>query len=122
MVEYCGNWVPQLGTLTGLLSLLGCMAGTLIALPLALFCSLCSTRLSPAILMRWHQGRLLRRSWLGYIKYKDQQSSWLRSSPALYYVPSSALNAFAVGNRLEGGIAVTDGLLRTLSYREIRAV
>lgn len=42
-------------------------------------------------------------------------------SPALYCVLCPRLNAFAVSNRQEGGIAVTDGMLRTLSYREIRA-
>ena len=48
------------------------------------------------------------------------QTSWIRSVPSALL--RSALNAFAVGNRQEGGIAVTGGLLRTLSYREIRAV
>ena len=42
-------------------------------------------------------------------------------SPALYCVLCPRLNAFAVSNRQEGGIAVMDGMLRTLSYREIRA-
>ena len=50
------------------------------------------------------------------------KSSRLRSIPSALYVPSSALNAFAVGNRQEGGIAVTDGLLQTLNYREVRVV
>ena len=121
--------ILQLGTLTGLLSLLGwLLAGTLgiaFATGTVLFTLWFLPRLSPAILMRWHQGRLLRTEelpWLHQIQ-KDlaNQAGFVRS-PALHYVPSSALNAFAVGNRQEGGIAVTDGLLRTLSYREVRAV
>ena len=75
--------------------------------------------------MRWHQGRLLRTEelpWLHQIQKDLANRAGFVRSPALYYVPSSALNAFAVGNRQEGGIAVTDGLLRTLSYREVRAV
>ena len=121
--------ILQLGTLTGLLSLLGwLLAGTLgiaFATGTVLFTLWFLPRLSPAILMRWHQGRLLRTEelpWLHQIQKDLANRAGFVRSPALYYVPSSALNAFAVGNRQEGGIAVTDGLLRTLSYREIRAV
>ena len=121
--------ILQLGTLTGLLSLLGwLLAGTLgiaFATGTVLFTLWFLPRLSPAILMRWHQGRLLRTEelpWLHQIQKDLVNRAGFVRSPALYYVPSSALNAFAVGNRQESGIAVTDGLLRTLSYREVRAV
>jgi len=39
-------------------------------------------------------------------------------APALYYVPSRMVNAFGVGHPDQAGIAVTDGLLRTLDVRE----
>lgn len=42
--------------------------------------------------------------------------------PELYYLPSPMVNAFAVGRREEGAIAVTDGLLRNLNGREGAAV
>ncbi len=42
----------------------------------------------------------------------------LRHIPTLYYVPSNALNAFAVGSSNNAVIAITDGLLRSLSHRE----
>jgi heat shock protein HtpX len=42
--------------------------------------------------------------------------------PALYYVPSSMLNAFAVGRRSESAIGVTDGLLRGLTGRQLTGV
>jgi heat shock protein HtpX len=118
-----------LGTLTGLLNLLGwLLVGTLgiaFATGTVLFILWFLPRLSPASLMRWHQGRLLRTEelpWLHQIQKDLASRAGFVRSPALYYVPSSAPNAFAVGNRQEGGIAVTDGLLRTLSYREVRAV
>ena len=121
--------ILQLGTLTGLLSLLGwLLAGTLgiaFATGTVLFTLWFLPRLSPASLMRWHQGRLLRTEelpWLHQIQKDLANRAGFVRSPALYSVPSSALNAFAVGNRQESGIAVTDGLLRTLSYREVRAV
>jgi heat shock protein HtpX len=42
--------------------------------------------------------------------------------PALYYVPSRMLNAFAVGDRDTSAIGVTDGLLRTLTGRQLTGV
>lgn len=42
--------------------------------------------------------------------------------PQLYYVPSRTMNAFAVGNHDKFCIGLTDGLLRTLSGRELIAV
>jgi heat shock protein HtpX len=44
------------------------------------------------------------------------------SGPRLYLVPSPQLNAFAVGTAADGGIAVTDGLLRRLAARELAGV
>lgn len=46
----------------------------------------------------------------------------LRGSPQLFYLPSHDLNAFAVGSGGNGGITVTDGLLRTLTLRELAGV
>jgi heat shock protein HtpX len=42
--------------------------------------------------------------------------------PALHYVPSPLINAFAVGNRRRPAIALTAGLLRELSPRELAGV
>ncbi|MFQ5934964.1 MAG: zinc metalloprotease HtpX [Acidiferrobacterales bacterium] len=42
--------------------------------------------------------------------------------PAIYYVPTPALNAFAVGNRSQPIITITDGLLRNLTQRELTGV
>jgi heat shock protein HtpX len=46
----------------------------------------------------------------------------LPAVPSLYYLPSSMLNAFAVGTRNQAAIAVTDGMLRGLSLRELIGV
>jgi heat shock protein HtpX len=46
----------------------------------------------------------------------------LQQVPALHYVPSRVLNAFAVGSPHQSAIAVTDGLLRRLSDRELLGV
>lgn len=46
----------------------------------------------------------------------------LHMEPALFYVPSPQLNAFAVGDRDDGGIAVTEGLVRALKPRQLAGV
>lgn len=46
----------------------------------------------------------------------------LHSAPALYYIPSSVLNAFAVGAQQNAAIGVTDGLLQRLDDRELLGV
>lgn len=46
----------------------------------------------------------------------------LPAIPELYYAPSNVINAFAVGNPLHAAIVLNDGLLRTLTLREISAV
>jgi heat shock protein HtpX len=42
--------------------------------------------------------------------------------PQLYWIRSPTLNAFALGRRDDAAIAVTDGLIRTLSLRELAGV
>ncbi|NMG40479.1 M48 family metalloprotease [Chelativorans sp. ZYF759] len=46
----------------------------------------------------------------------------LPAVPKLHVVPSRMLNAFAVGRREDSAIAVTDGLIRALSLRELAGV
>ncbi|MYZ49328.1 peptidase M48 [Rhizobiales bacterium L72] len=46
----------------------------------------------------------------------------LPTVPGLCYVPSRSVNAFAVGNREAAIIALTDGMLRTLNFRELANV
>ncbi len=46
----------------------------------------------------------------------------LPNLPQLYYVPSNTLNAFSVGTRNGAAVAVTDGMLRALTLRELAAV
>lgn len=46
----------------------------------------------------------------------------LPNAPTPYYIPSPLMNAFAVGNRKQSAIALTDGLLKELSPRELAGV
>lgn len=42
--------------------------------------------------------------------------------PTLYYIPSAAPNAFAIGSRSDSAIGVSDALLRILNRRELAGV
>ncbi|MFL5259291.1 MAG: zinc metalloprotease HtpX [Hyphomicrobiales bacterium] len=46
----------------------------------------------------------------------------LPTVPRLYHVPSRMLNAFAVGGRDDSAVAVTDGLLRSMTPRQIAGI
>jgi len=46
----------------------------------------------------------------------------LPARPQLYYVPSKMLNAFAVGRREDSAIALTDGLLRAMTLRQLGGI
>ncbi|OQX48459.1 MAG: hypothetical protein B0D87_05510, partial [Candidatus Sedimenticola endophacoides] len=46
----------------------------------------------------------------------------LERVPVLYWIPSRTVNAFSVGSRDDAALALTDGLLRLLSPRELAGV
>lgn len=46
----------------------------------------------------------------------------LERLPQLYYIPSTAINAFATGSKSDPAIAITYGLLRQMDIREITGV
>lgn len=46
----------------------------------------------------------------------------LKQVPGLYWIPSQTVNAFAVGTGKQAAIAITDGLLRILTPRELAGV
>ncbi len=78
-----------------------------------------------AMIMRMYNARLLGPEQAPLI-YQNMniisRRAGLSTNPALFYIPSPAVNAFSMGNRKKPIIAVTDGLLRSLNLREIRAV
>ena len=50
------------------------------------------------------------------------QRAELLTMPSLYWIPSNTLNAFAVGNKNNAAIAISEGLLRTLNQNELAGV
>ena len=50
------------------------------------------------------------------------QRAGLKQMPQLFYIPSRAINAFALGSARDSSIAISDGVLRKLSYEELAGV
>ncbi|MDD2760310.1 MAG: zinc metalloprotease HtpX [Methylomonas sp.] len=59
---------------------------------------------------------------LWFITKTLAERAQLPAIPLLYYIPSSMINAFAVGHRQHAAIALTDGLLTQLTLRELSGV
>lgn len=118
-----------LGGLGALMGLLGWLVGGVLIALFAVATVVVLYWSNPAVSPRWVL-RLYRARPLGVweaprltaILEELARRAELPHVPELYYVPSEVMNAFAVGNRRAAAIAVSDGLLRQLSLRELAAV
>lgn len=84
-----------------------------------------STRVSSQIVMRFQGGRPLRTSEAPQLYRLLQQLSkraQLPVAPKLYYIPNTALNAFATGSKKDPAIAITHGLLSRMDLRELSGI
>lgn len=82
-------------------------------------------RISPQIVMRMYRARELTPAEFpaGYDALRTLAArAGLARPPRLYYIPSSTLNAFTLGSKDDAVISVTDGLVRTLTLRELAGV
>jgi heat shock protein HtpX len=82
-------------------------------------------RISPALVLRLYGARPLAPAeapGLYALVQSLAQRGGLPHVPGLYHVPTALMNAFSVGRSAEAVIAVTDGLLRGLSPRELTGV
>ena len=84
-----------------------------------------STQIPTENIMRLYRARLLQfhqAPYLNRIVEELAQKAELNIVPKLYYIPSNSINAFATGRQKDPGIAVTYGLLRQLSAKEVSGV
>lgn len=92
---------------------------------LAVLVMLIGPRVSPHLVLRMYHARRLT-DWeapdLITMARQLARRADLAFVPALYYVPSRVANAFTVGTRDDAAIAVTDGLLRNFTVRELQGV
>jgi len=59
---------------------------------------------------------------LHQLVYAIAKRAGLKTMPKLYYIPSQVINAFAMGTTGDSTIAVSDGVLRKLSYGELAGI
>lgn len=87
--------------------------------------SLVAPRVPPELIMRLYRGQRQppeRQDQLSRIVDELSSRAELAERPDLYVIPSGTLNAFATGRPGKSSIAVTEGLLRRLTLREIVGV
>lgn len=116
-------------SMAGLLSALGWIiagpAGVVLLLGGGLLLVWLNPRVSSGLVLRMYRARRLD-AWqaptLHDMLTRLARRAELPARPALYYVPSGLINAFAVGTRRSAAIALTDSLLRTLNPRELNGV
>ncbi len=80
-----------------------------------------SPALSPRLVMRLYRAQPLPQAQFPELHQALSllsERAGLPARPVLFYVPSTMVNAFAVGRPQEAAIGVTDGLLRNLNLRE----
>jgi heat shock protein HtpX len=83
------------------------------------------TRVSASVMLGLFRGRELDElRWPQLFRIVRELSARadLPSVPRLFYMPCQAMNAFAIGRPGDSAIAVTDGLLRKLTHRQLAGV
>jgi heat shock protein HtpX len=112
--------------------LCGSLAWFIGGLPLAIYCAaiiLFLYRLnpvsSPDLAMRLFRARPLAPQEAPALSALADELAYLagmKQPPRLYYHPSDVMNAFTSGNPKEAAIALSDGLIRRLDWRELTGV
>jgi len=121
--------VALLTAMATLLSILGWIvagsAGVASALGAGVALVLFYPAFSPALVLQLYHGRELgprRAPRIFQILETLARRAELPYVPRLFYIPSSVINAFAVGTRRSAAIAVSDGMFQSLSERELCGV
>jgi len=99
--------------------------GTLWALLVSSLLLFISPKIPPQLIMKMYSGKLLHQSQavqIHQIINELSRRAGLRVTPQIYYIPSQSMNAFSIGNQKNPAIGITEGLLNTLSARELIAV
>ncbi len=84
-----------------------------------------TVKISPNVVLRMYRARpLLPEDAPELYRMLEElvRRAGLPETPRLYHVPTPVMNAFTVGSRYNAAIAVTDGLLRNLTRRELAGV
>ncbi len=99
--------------------------GALWSVVLGILLLFITPRVSPGLVLRMYYARPLaihEAPGIYALVHELSKRAELERPPIIYYIPSSVMNAFSVGNRDQSAIALTDGLLRTLNRDELTGV
>jgi heat shock protein HtpX len=126
------NWLQSiaiLGGMGGLLAAVGWLLGGIELMIWAVVAGalllLLAPRVSPRLILRVYGAREIGpygAPELLQLIVELSRRAGLAHVPRLYYVPSQVLNAFTVGRHDEAAVALSDGLLRQLTLRELAGV
>ncbi|WP_430903285.1 zinc metalloprotease HtpX [Nitrosomonas sp. ANs5] len=100
-------------------------AGLWVALAVSLFALIVEPVATSVLTLRMYRARPIHPAEapdLWALIYELARRAKLESIPKLHYIPSTMINAFATGSRRHSAIALTDGLLHTLTPRELVGV
>jgi len=106
-------------------SLIWSWTGAIVALLIVVALAAFGPRVPPEAIMQLYRAKPVdprHGSQLTHIVEMLADRAELPAHPRLYVIPSMTLNAFATGHRDRATIAVTEGLLRRLSLREVAGV
>ena len=105
--------------------LIGGLFLSILAVTLTLFIYFINPLISPSIMTTMHRGRLLHYDEAPHLFQVLEELSHragLKALPRLYYIPSRGMQAFAAGTDDKAVIAISGGLIRHLSSREIASI
>ena len=115
----------MIALLTGIIWLLFDFETALWALAGWAIALLWAPRISPQVIMRMYRAHKMTPAEFpsGFEALNELvKRAELPRAPALYYIPSTTLNAFTIGRKDDAIVAITDGLIRALNMRELSGV
>lgn len=101
------------------------MEGVISLTVIGLLLVLLNPHIAPQIIMKMYGATPLSPDQAPFINAAIEelsQRAGLNMTPSVYYIPSSMLNAFSAGQAYHACIGLTDGIIRTLTAKELCAV
>ena len=111
--------------LAGIGWLIGGMSGLLWTAVIGMILFIFTPKITPGMVLRMYNASPIKENELPGLYHLAGELSTkagLQRVPGLFYIPSRVLNAFSVGTRDDASIALSDGLLRSMSRREIAGI
>lgn len=105
--------------------LIGGMTGLLWTAVIGMVLFIFTPKITPGVVLRMYNASPIQEDELPGLCHLVEalsRKAGLKYVPGMYYIPSRVMNAFSVGSRDDAVIALSDGLLRSMSRREIAGI